>query len=184
MPPAIAWVAITSPAWAAVVAPTLLGYFLVAFSVYWLWRSLEFSVGLLIGLARLHGSERRNWAAFGEGLPGYERMHHLVLVPTYREGDEVLAATLDCIRRQTVAAERIAVVLAFEERDPDAAERAARLSQRYADAFGHLLVTPAPRSAGRGQGQVVQPALGRAPRAGRVDRQRSARRSQLAGDRV
>src|SRR6476659_8110684 len=75
IPPAIAWVAITSPAWAAVVAPTLLGYFLVAFSVYWLWRSLEFSVGLLIGLARLHGSERRNWAAFGEGLPGYERMH-------------------------------------------------------------------------------------------------------------
>src|SRR5215471_16309573 len=117
LPPAIAWVAITSPAWAAVVAPTLLGYFLVAFSAYWLWRSLEFSAGLLIGLARLHGSQRRDWADYGRQLDGYQRMHHVVLVPTYREGDEVLAATLECIRHQSVPTERIAVVLAFEERD-------------------------------------------------------------------
>jgi len=34
LPPVLAWVAITSPAWAAVVAPELLGYFLVAFSVF------------------------------------------------------------------------------------------------------------------------------------------------------
>ena len=59
LPPVLAWVAITSPAWAAVVAPELLGYFLVAFSVYWLWRSVEFSIGLIIGVLRLHGSQRR-----------------------------------------------------------------------------------------------------------------------------
>src|SRR3981081_4198712 len=51
LPPALAWVAITSPAWAAILAPPVLGYFLVAFSGYWLWRSVEFTVGLLIGLA-------------------------------------------------------------------------------------------------------------------------------------
>ncbi|HEY1292649.1 MAG TPA: glycosyltransferase family 2 protein [Chloroflexota bacterium] len=153
VPPAIAWVAITSPAWAAVVAPTLLGYFLVAFSAYWLWRSLEFSVGLLIGLARLHGSQRRDWADYGQRLAGYQRMHHVVLVPTYREGDEVLAATLDCIRRQSVPAERIAVVLAFEERDPAAPERAARLSERYANVFSHLLVTIHPDLPGEVKGK-------------------------------
>ena len=87
LPPILAWVAITSPAWAAVVAPELLGYFLVAFSVYWLWRSCEFSIGLIIGVLRLHGSQRRNWAADGERLPGYARMHHVVLVPTYRESE-------------------------------------------------------------------------------------------------
>src|SRR5690348_1689591 len=133
LPPVLAWVAITSPAWAAVVAPEVLGYFLLAFSVYWLWRSCEFSIGLLIGVARLHGSQRRNWAADGARLPGYDRMHHLVLIPTYREGDEILTDTLECIANQTTPADKIAVVLAFEERDPEAPERAARLSRRFAN---------------------------------------------------
>src|SRR5919204_5959328 len=90
VPPAVAWAALTSPGWAAIVTPELLGYFLVAFAAYWLWRSCEFSAGLLIGVARLHGSQRRNWMAAGSTLPGYERLHHLVIVPTFKESDEIL----------------------------------------------------------------------------------------------
>src|SRR2546423_10135374 len=56
LPPALAWAALTSPGWAAIFAPELLGYFLIAFAAYWLWRSCEFTAGLLIGLARLTGS--------------------------------------------------------------------------------------------------------------------------------
>jgi cellulose synthase/poly-beta-1,6-N-acetylglucosamine synthase-like glycosyltransferase len=153
LPPVLAWVVITSPAWAAVVAPELLGYFLVAFSVYWLWRSCEFSIGLVIGILRLHGSQRRNWAADGARLPGYHRMHHLVLVPTYRESDEILSDTLECIANQTTPADKIAVVLAFEERDPEAPERASRLSERFANAFGALLVTMHPDLPGEVKGK-------------------------------
>src|SRR5690242_18260648 len=65
LPPALAWALITSPAWAALVAPHILGYFLVAFSAYWLWRSAEFTVGLLIGLVRLHMTQRRDWLVEG-----------------------------------------------------------------------------------------------------------------------
>src|SRR5579859_6742589 len=105
IPPILAWGALTSPGWAAVVAPAFLGYFLVAFSAYWLWRSCEFAAGLLIGLGRLHEAQSRDWAADGNALPGYNRMHHLVFVPTYKESDEILSATLDCIAAQTVPLE-------------------------------------------------------------------------------
>src|SRR5215471_17104108 len=74
VPPVLAWIALTSPGWGAVVAPQLLGYFLVGFSAYWLWRSCEFAVGLLIGVARLHMAQRRDWAADGRRLAGYARM--------------------------------------------------------------------------------------------------------------
>jgi len=146
-------VLLTSPAWAAVVAPEVLGYFLVAFSVYWLWRSCEFSFGLLIGLARLHGSQRRNWAADGEHMQGYARMHHLVLVPTYRESDQILSETLECIATQTTGAERVTVALAFEARDPEAPARAQRLTQRFAKRFGHWLVTMHPDLPGEVKGK-------------------------------
>jgi hypothetical protein len=153
LPPAVAWLVLTSPLWAAVVAPALLGYFLVAFSAYWLLRSVEFAIGLLIGLARLHGSQRRDWARDGQPLTGYRRAHHVVLLPTYREDDAVLAETLDCIVRQTVPAERITVVLAFEARDPQAPARAARLTDRYADHFGGWLVTMHPDLPGEIKGK-------------------------------
>jgi len=153
LPPIVAWAVITSPAWAAVVAPEFLGYFLVGFSLYWLWRSCEFSYGLLVGLARLYGSQRRDWAGDGARMAGYDRMHHLVIVPTYRESDAILIETIECIRRQTVVPERIAVVLAFEERDPEASERAERLSRRFADVFGNWLVTMHPDLPGEVKGK-------------------------------
>jgi cellulose synthase/poly-beta-1,6-N-acetylglucosamine synthase-like glycosyltransferase len=153
LPPVVAWIALTSPLWAAIIAPYLLGYFLVAFSAYWLWRSCEFAVGLLIGLARLYGSQRRDWAADGGELPGFARIHHVVIVPTYREGDEILTETLECLARQTAPTERIAVVLAFEERDPQAPARAVRLSDLFAHRFGEWLITMHPDRPGEVKGK-------------------------------
>src|ERR1700730_7234844 len=117
LPPALAWVALTSPAWASILAPNLLGFFLVAFSAYWLWRSFEFTAGLLIGLRRLHAAQRRDWLAQGNATSGFDRLHHVVIVPTYLESDEILTETLQCLARQTLPHERIGVVLAFEVRD-------------------------------------------------------------------
>jgi cellulose synthase/poly-beta-1,6-N-acetylglucosamine synthase-like glycosyltransferase len=153
LPPVVAWTALTSPAWAAIIAPELLGYFLVAFAAYWLWRSCEFSAGLLIGLAQMHLAQRRDWAAAGAQLPNYQRMHHLVIVPTYKESDEILSETLACLARQTLPPDRIAVVMAFEQRDPHATARAARLSQRFARHFGHWLITIHPDLPGEVKGK-------------------------------
>jgi hypothetical protein len=153
LPPALAWVVLSAPAWAAIVAPRMLGYCLIVFSAYWLWRSVEFTLGLVIGLVRLHTAQRRDWLAAATRLSGFERLHHLVLVPTYTESDEILSETLDCLARQTVPAERIAVVLAFEERDPEAPARAARLSQRFAARFGEWLVTFHPDLPGEVKGK-------------------------------
>ena len=153
LPPVLTWAVLTSPAWAAIVAPTLLGYFLMAFAAYWFWRSCEFTAGLLIGLAQLHLSQRRDWAAEGSRLPGYERLHHLVIVPTYGESDEILSETLGCLVRQTAPAERISVVMAFEERDAEAPARAARLTRRFARRFGHWLVTMHPDLPGEVKGK-------------------------------
>src|SRR5437660_10768641 len=153
VPPALAWVTLTSPAWASILAPKLLGFFLVAFSGYWLWRSCEFTIGLLIGIRRLHATQRRDWLALGNRVAGFENLHHLVLVPTYMESDEVLPQALLHLAVQTLPRERIGVVLAFEERDPHASARAARLSQRFADCFGHWLITVHPELPGEVKGK-------------------------------
>jgi Glycosyl transferase family group 2 len=153
LPPALAWAALTSPVWAAIVAPRILGYFLVLFAGYWLWRSVEFSLGLVIGLWQLRRARRRDWRAEGEALHGFERLHHLVIVPTYKESQEILAETLDCLTRQTLPPEHIGVVLAFEERDAHAPLRAAQLTERYGATFGAWLVTVHPDLPGEVKGK-------------------------------
>jgi len=153
VPPALAWIAITSPVWAAIVAPGILGGFLVFFAAYWFWRSLEFSLGLLFGLWQLRRARRRDWLAAGEETDGFSRLRHLVIVPTYRESEQILAETLTCLARQTVAPETIAVVLAFEARDPDARARAAHLTFRFGTTFGAWLTTSHPDLPGEVKGK-------------------------------
>ncbi len=151
--PLLVWLLVSAPVWAGLFAPRLFGYFLVVFAAYWVWRSAEFAFGLLVGLWRLRTSARRDWSAALATLPERDQIRHLVLLPTYREGEEVLAETLGRLAEQTTPLERVAVVLAFEERDPGAPERARRLTQRFASLFGEWLVTFHPHALGEVMGK-------------------------------
>ena len=141
LPTATVWLIITAPVWGALVIPAALGFGLVIFSLYWLWKSLVFASGVLIGFWRLHNAQQRDWIAESLALPGYEKLHHLVIVPTFGESEEIVADTLHYLALQDVALERVSVVLAFEERDPSAPARAQRLSARFAALFQHFLIT-------------------------------------------
>ena len=77
---------------------------MMAFAAYWWWRSFEFAVGLVTGIWRLHVARRRDWLAAASDLAATRRLHHLLLVPTYRESEDLLAETLDCLANQTVPA--------------------------------------------------------------------------------
>lgn len=141
LPTLTVWLIITAPVWAAILAPAMLGFGLILFSVYWLWKSFNFASGVLIGFWRLHNAQRRDWVADCAGLPGYDQLHHLVIVPTYGESDEIVADTLHYLTVQDLPLERVSVVLAFEQRDDLAPERAKRLSARFAPLFQHFLMT-------------------------------------------
>jgi Glycosyl transferase family group 2 len=141
LPTAAVWLIITAPVWAAIFAPAALGFGLVVFSVYWLWKSFGFASGVLIGFWRMHQAQKRDWLAESASLPGYADLHHLVIVPTYGESEEIVADTLHYLTLQDVPLDRVSVVLAFEERDQLAPARARRLSERFAPVFQHLLIT-------------------------------------------
>ena len=141
LPTAAVWALITAPAWGALVAPAALGVFLILFSVYWLWKSLCFAGGALVGFWRLHQAQQRDWLAEAAELPGYDDLRHVVMVPTYGEGEEILADTLHYLAQQSVPLDRVSVVLAFEQRDTGAPARAERLAARFASLFDSFLVT-------------------------------------------
>ena len=141
VPTATVWLIITAPVWGAIVAPAALGFGLVLFSVYWLWKSFGFASGVLIGFWRLHVAQQRDWLAASAALADSDQLRHLVIVPTCGESEEILADTLHYLTLQDVPLDRVSVVLAFEQRDPSAPDRARRLSARFAPLFQHILIT-------------------------------------------
>jgi hypothetical protein len=153
LPTAAVWLIITAPVWAAILAPAALGFGLIIFSIYWLWKSLGFASGVIIGFWRLHNAQKRNWLADGAALLDYDKLHHLVILPTYGESEDIVADTLHYLTLQDVPLERVSVVLAFEERDPMAPVRARRLSERFAPVFQNLLITFHPDQVGEVRGK-------------------------------
>src|SRR5688572_8974755 len=132
------WGLVTLPLWGAFVAPWTLAWLVLLFNAYWLIRSSMLGFGAIVSFARLRRSEKTDWLSLARAQVGFDGLHHLVIIPTYKEDDAVLAETLDYLVRQDFPGERIAVVLAFEARDPAAPSRAARLLARYRARFGQM----------------------------------------------
>jgi hypothetical protein len=153
LPTATVWLIITAPVWAALIAPATLGFGMLLFSIYWLWKSISFASGVMIGFWRLHRAQQRDWIADSVNLDGFDQLRHLVMVPTCGENEEIVADTLHCLTQQDVPLDRVSVVLAFEERDPVAPARAKRLSARFAPLFQHFLITFHPDLQGEVRGK-------------------------------
>jgi hypothetical protein len=68
-------------------------------------------------------------------------VHHIVLVPNYKESAAVLEATLDGLARQRVARDQVTLVLAMESKEPGSAEKGAAIAERYAASFANVIVT-------------------------------------------
>src|SRR4051812_21828790 len=132
------WGLVTLPLWGAIVAPFTLAWLVLLFNAYWLIRSSMLGIGSVVSFFRLRRSERTDWLGSARMVPGFDDLYHVVVIPPYKEDDATLAETLDYLVRQDFPRERIAVVLAFEQRDAGAGPRAARLLARYRAEFGHM----------------------------------------------
>src|SRR5258708_33847135 len=93
IPTATVWLIITAPVWAALVAPAAFGFGMILFSVYWLWKSLSFASGVLIGFWRFHKAQHRDWVPPPPLLPLHTHLPHPATPPTRSQNQEILPPT-------------------------------------------------------------------------------------------
>jgi cellulose synthase/poly-beta-1,6-N-acetylglucosamine synthase-like glycosyltransferase len=132
------WVLVTLPVWGAIIAPLVLAWVILAFNTYWFIRSATLAIGSVVGYVRLRRAEKVDWLSRARARKGFDRLHHLILIPTYSESDQVLRTTLNHLLAQDFPLDRVSVVLAFEGRDTQAPERAARILRAYRSSFGNI----------------------------------------------
>jgi len=148
LPGAVALLVITSLLWGPFVIPLPLAILLLGFDVYWLWRSVNTGIHVVRGQSVLKREAKVDWRqrydeakAEGKIYLEWEDLHHIVIIPSYKESVEKLSITLDTLAEQSVGSEQIFVVLALEGAEEGAADKAYLLQDRFSRRFAGFYPT-------------------------------------------
>ncbi len=146
IPPLSAVFLISMPFWGSIFFPVQLAYFIIFFDVYWLYKSANLAFCAFVSSRKINAAEKENWLEKARGLPNFNKIGHIVVIPTYQESVEKISETIDSIARQTFSSKKIYVFLAFEEREIGAKEKSIELAKNYKKLFGGFYSTFHPDS--------------------------------------
>lgn len=154
LPGTVSWFLILFPVWGSFVIPNVVAYYIIAFSVYWFYRSMTTALMAILGYFKLQTFQVYDWMGDVTNFPDWKRINHIIVVPTYKEPLPTLRRTLDKLLEQTFPLENIHIILSFEDREGEPArEKGLALQNEYAKRFGNLWVTYHPDFPGEVKGK-------------------------------
>src|SRR3989344_1024127 len=119
LPGSLTWLALTSPLWLSFTLPYAVAYLILIADVYWLLTALKIGVLIIIGYKKMDWSKKQDWLDnLQKDFPKeWEKYHHLILIPTYKEALYILQPTFDAIIHCSYPKDKIFLAVGFEERD-------------------------------------------------------------------
>ena len=156
LPGFISWSLILFPFWGSLIVPEFVAYFVITFAVYWLYRSLSMSILAVMGHFRIKAATAFDWIQdLQKHFPKtWDSIHHIIVIPTYKEPIETLERTLSGLSKQSYPLKNLHIMLSFEEREgKEADEKSADLLKKYGTLFGDLWTTKHPDIEGEVKGK-------------------------------
>src|SRR3989344_2139678 len=114
IPPLIGIFLVSLPFWGALLFPVYLAYFIIFFNVYWLYKSANLAITSWIASRKIHEAEKKDWLGEAEKIVAFDKVTHLIIIPSYKETSEKIKLTLESIKNQTFPKKRLFVYLAME----------------------------------------------------------------------
>ncbi|MBK8027845.1 MAG: hypothetical protein IPK19_42350 [Chloroflexi bacterium] len=150
LPGCLTWLSLLLSVVGAVAFPRTLLLFAVALALYSALRFALAGIANVIGLRKIKQWEATNWRdLYRQTAPpdalAWDDVHHVVIIPNYKEPENILRKTLDCLAAQYEAQRRMTVVLAMEASEETSIAKAEMLIKEYAGAFAHIYYTVHPR---------------------------------------
>lgn len=155
VPALLAWATILGIFFVSWYAPVFASFFIIAFDIYWLLKTVFLSMHLRAGYREMQRRMVMDWMQKLEGIRAFPSelnvsswrdIRHLVILPFYREPHTIVAEAVAAIRNNTFPAKNIFLVLGAEARVGDeAVATGKRLEEEYGSAFGGFLVAVHPQ---------------------------------------
>ncbi len=156
LPGFFSWSLILFPFWGSLIIPDVVAYYIIAFAIYWLYKSLLLSALAIASHLKIKAASKFDWIAdIKRDFPKkWNKMHHVIIIPTYREPISTLKRTLEALKNQKFPTKNIHVMLSFEDREGEKARNKSReLLREFKGVFGNMWSTYHPDIAGEVKGK-------------------------------
>jgi hypothetical protein len=131
--------------------PTAVSIFVICFCFYYLFRVFYFSLHQVAGYFRVKSNMKKDWLKELKKLKRSENnidwkdIYHLVILPTYKEGREIVEESINTLVKAEYPKEKMIVVLAAEQRaGKDFEDQANAIAKKYSSNFYKFIVTVHP----------------------------------------
>jgi hypothetical protein len=144
LPGALTWITLTSPIWLSFTLPFAVAYLILIADIYWLFNSFKISILTYMGYKRMKKAENTDWLIkLNEDFPkDLEKYYHLIVLPTYKEGIEVLAPAFDAIAESVYPKEKIYMAIGFEAwDDPEKIKECQEYLKKFSKKIGGVFTT-------------------------------------------
>lgn len=160
LPGLCSWTIVTSPIWGSLLLPQLMAYFILFFDVYWFYKSFSLMVTSHIASGKIKTAEKIHWITEAKKQNNFEKVSHVVVLPNYKENVTKMAESIRTIANQTLDPKKIYIVLAMEEREKEAKEKAEQLISEFKGVFGDIFASYHPDIEGEIKGKSSNQAFG------------------------
>ena len=143
LPGFFSWNLILFPYWGIFVIPNIVAYFILIFNLYWFYQSFQIAIIAIVSHLKIQASINYDWLSDLKSFPDWQKVHHVVIVPTYKEPLHILERTLSSLANQDLPKKQITVVLAMEEKEleEERISKVQALNKQFAGIFGNLFIT-------------------------------------------
>lgn len=146
LPALISWSTILSIVLLSIYQPTLAAYLIIAFDLYWVLKTFYLSIHQRYNWKRLKHNMKVDWKEMVGSLK-YEHIYHYVILPYYKEPEEMVETAIKTIQDADYNKKRIIIGLAAEKRaGQDALEIAHRIKKKYGGVFAGIVLTEHPEN--------------------------------------
>jgi cellulose synthase/poly-beta-1,6-N-acetylglucosamine synthase-like glycosyltransferase len=143
LPGVFSWNVILFPYWGIFIVPNAVAYFVLIFNIYWFYQSFLIAITSIISHVRIQASIAYDWMGDLKNFPDYQKVHNLIIIPTYKEPLHILERTINSLVTQTLPGEQMSVILAMEEKEDkrNRDEKFKILENKYGKHFSEFMHT-------------------------------------------
>ncbi len=143
LPGFFSWNLILFPYWGIFLIPNIVAYFILVFNLYWFYQSFQIALSSTVSHLRIQASMRYDWLRDLKTFPDWQKVHHVIIIPTYQEPLYILMRTLKSLANQTMPKDQITVVLATEKKESkeERSKKVAALKEKFGKTFANFFIT-------------------------------------------
>ncbi|QQS44638.1 glycosyltransferase family 2 protein [Candidatus Roizmanbacteria bacterium] len=137
--PFFSWMIILLPIWLSPFHPAIVAYFIIAFDLYFLVKSLTTAYYASLSYALINSFQDFAFDKTLQTLPETKEIQHFVIIPNYKEPLYKINETIKALSKSDYPYKNIHLVLAFEKREKEAAEKSQKITYQWQETFEDII---------------------------------------------